>query len=307
MNNKINVMHTPYDGSSKPFSIGLQQLDFKEWIEVDGHLAAYLDEKAHLAKTIRDQVIVAEPGSEPAQVEILELIASHVCDRFPDIYARQGNTIHIKPAGRSVDLSAKDVPKIHVAARLVQEDLVLMQKDGRGWHLAAASVCFPSAWTLREKFGKPMHEIHRPVPGFSQGTRNAGLIERMFDNLSPARPVIRWNWSLYGDADLHHPVSDIGMKRRFGEGLEPQNITLRLERQTLHKLPETGGIVFTIRIHIDPLDALENHPDGPALAASIADQLAALSPDEIAYKGLVEEHERLATRLNAIAGLPPKV
>jgi dimethylamine monooxygenase subunit A len=307
MNNELNVMHTPYDGSSKPFTIGLRQLDFNEWIEVDGHLAAYLDEKDRLAETICDQVIVAEPGSEPAQAEILELVANHVCDRFPETYSRHGNIIRIKPASRSVDLSATDVPKVHVAARLVQEDLVLMLKDERGWHLAAASVCFPSAWTLREKFGKPMHEIHRPVPGFSQGTRNAGLIERMFDNLSPARPVIRWNWSLYGDANLHHPVSDHGMKQRFGEGFEPQNINLRLERQTLRKLPETGGIVFTIRIHIDPLDALESHADGPALAVSIAGQLAALSPDEIAYKGLAGEHERLAKRLNAIAGLPPKV
>ena len=27
-------VHTPYDGSSKPFSIGLKQLDLNEWIEV---------------------------------------------------------------------------------------------------------------------------------------------------------------------------------------------------------------------------------------------------------------------------------
>ena len=142
------------------------------------------------------------------------------------------------------------------------------------------------------------------MPGFGEGTRNAELIARMFDKLSPAQPVIRWNWSLYGDDKLHHPVSDNGMKRRFGEEAEPRNIKLRLERQTLRKLPSSGGMVFTIRIHVDPLEALESHAEGPALAASIAAQVQALSADEIAYKGLADERERLTKRLNLIAGLP---
>lgn len=42
--NKAPV-HTPYDGSSQPFTIGLQQLDLKDWIEVDENLLAYLAER----------------------------------------------------------------------------------------------------------------------------------------------------------------------------------------------------------------------------------------------------------------------
>lgn len=301
------ITHTPYDGSSKPFTIGLKPLDVSQWIEVDRHLPGYLDEKAHLAATIPQKVVVSQDDSLEAQTEIRDMLASHVVSHFPEVYARVGDVITVNPAGRTVDLNATDFPPIHVAARLVQEDLVLMTKDAEGWQMAAASVCFPSAWTLQEKFGRPMHVIHRPVPGFSEGTRNAGLIERMFDNLSPAQPVIRWNWSLYGDDRLYHPVSDNGMKRRFGDDIEPRNIKLRLERQTLRKLPKSGGMVFTIRIHVDPLEALENHPEGPALAASIAAQVQALSPEEIAYKGLVEERERLTKRLISIAGLPLQV
>lgn len=297
-------MHTPYDGSSKPFSIGLKPLDVSQWIEVDRHLPGYLDEKAHLAASIPEKVIVWQESSLAAQAEIRDMLADHVVSRFPDTYARDGNVISVKPAGRMVDLYAPDFPPIHIAASLVQEDLVLMTKGAEGWQMAAASVCFPSAWTLREKFGRPMHVIHRPVPGFSEGTRNAGLIERMFDNLSPEQPVIRWNWSLYGDDRLYHPVSDHGMKRRFGDDTEPRNIKLRLERQTLRKLPASGGLVFTIRIHVDPLEALETHPEGPALAASIAAQVLALSNEEIAYKGLEGERERLTKRLHRIAGLP---
>ncbi|WP_292211382.1 hypothetical protein [Mesorhizobium sp.] len=40
--------HTPYDGSSKLFTIGLKPLDPANWIEVDGHLLPYLAEKRRL-------------------------------------------------------------------------------------------------------------------------------------------------------------------------------------------------------------------------------------------------------------------
>jgi dimethylamine monooxygenase subunit A len=298
-------MHTPYDGSSRPFTIGLKPLEAGDFIEVDSGLLTYLDEKERLASKVRDQVIVSEAGSERVQEDVLELVVTHACTAFPQIFSRVGQEVEIMGAGRIVDLADFAYPPIHRAARMVQEDLVLMRKGDAGWYLSAASVCFPSAWNLREKFLRPMHEIHRPVPGFGEGTRNAGLIERMFDNLKPGVPVIRWNWSLYGDDNLFHPASDHGMKRRFGDGVEPANINLRLERQTLQKLPVSGAILFTIRIHIDPIEAMEKHPDAALLASSIIEQLNAMSIGEIDYKGLKDERERLVNRLSKAAGLPP--
>lgn len=298
-------MHTPYDGSSRPFTIGLKALEASDVIEVDAYLLAYLDEKNRLAAEARNQVIVSESGSEPAQHEVLELVADHVCNAYPQTYRRDGALVTIAGDGRTIELDDTTFPPIHRAAQLVQEDLVLMRKGDAGWYLSAASVCFPSAWNLHEKFLRPLHEIHRPVPGFGQGTRNAGLIERMFDNVKPGVPVIRWNWSLYGDDRLFHPASDNRMKRRFGDGAEPANINLRLERQTLQKLPISGAILFTIRIHIDPIEAMEKHPEAALLATSIVEQLCSMSLDEIEYKGLKSERERLVNRLSRATGLPP--
>ena len=304
MSAEFGPKHTPYDGSSRPFTIGLKALEVGDFIEVDAHLEAFLNEKDRLANEYREQVIVSEAGSEAAQSEVLELVTDHVCENYPHIYTRAGDQVSI--AGiRPVNLADPAFPPIHRAARLVQEDLVLMRRNDAGWYLSAASVCFPSAWNLNEKFLRPMHEIHGPVPGFGQGTRNAGLIERMFDNLKPDVPVIRWNWSLYGDDQLFHPTSDNGMKRRFGDGAEPANVNLRLERQTLQKLPVSGAILFTIRIHIDPIEAMERHPQAALLASSIIEQLNAMSIDEVDYKGLKDERERLVNRLSKAAGLPP--
>jgi hypothetical protein len=288
-------LHTPYDGSAPPFAIGLARLDPATWIDIDHHHPGYIAEKRCLTSSRFEDVFVAEAGTDDAQREVYELIHTHLGDRFgPDQHASPDLALTTAPGGALL-------PPLHQAALRVQEDLVLMRKGEAGWRLAAASVCFPSSWNLREKFRRPMHEIHAPVPGFAEGTRNAGLIERMFDNLRVDMPVVRWNWSVYGDPELFHPNTHETGEGRFGPGPIARNVYLRLERQTLRKLPGSGDILFTIRIYIDPLSALESHPEGARLALAIADQVKALSPAERTYKGLATEHEKLLARLEMMA------
>jgi dimethylamine monooxygenase subunit A len=290
---------TPYDGSSKLFQIGLKPLDFADWIEVDENLRAYLDEKTRLTATHPDDVFVAEPGTEDAQAEVLALLAEHLPARFPEIYRREGQSIEIVPAGRRVALNAPGAPPLRIAASLVQEDLILMRRGETGWRLAAGSLSFPSSWSLREKFGRSIHEVHAPVPGFGAGTRNHELIARMFDHLRPEIAVIRWNWSLYGDDRFYHPETAGPDTRRFGQGAE--RVFLRVERQTLRRLPRSLDILFTIRIHVDPLSALEAHPDAARIAAALATQLGELTEEQAAYKGLTAERDKLIARLETIA------
>jgi dimethylamine monooxygenase subunit A len=319
------TLHTPYDGTSKPFTIGLSQLNPNEWIEVDANLLHYLDEKRRLYREELANVLVAEQGTEAAQQEVLDMLVEHLPKRFPKIYQHTDNSILIQPPNDRHPSEGRDpaLPQtttvvvkldpglrrddsigggaLATAALLIQEDLVLMRHSPIGWRLVAASLCFPSAWNLHEKFGRPMHDIHKPVPGFGEGTRNAGLIDRMFDNLRVEQPVIRWNWSLYGDTRLYHPASDNQMKRRFGDGPIDGKVFMRLERQTLRKLPKSGDILFTIRIFVDPLEVLNTHADGPKLAQSIAEQLESMLPQEIGYKGLEDERDRVLLRLKALA------
>ena len=294
------MIHTPYDGSHKPFTIGLSQLDPAEWIEVDHNYALYLDEKRRLYDVETRNVLVAEAETLAAQTEVLAMLVEYLPQRFPEHYALQNRVMHIMAGRYSVDLDAQQMSPIAIAGLLVQEDLVLMRKSPEGWRLVAASLCFPSAWNLREKFGHPLHAIHQSVPGFGEGTRNAGLIDRMFDNLWPERPVLRWNWTLFSESKLYYPVAENGMGRRFSNAKGSNTVTLRLERQTLRKLPNSGDILFTIRTHLNPLEVLETIAQGAGLAKAIADQVANLNEAEISYKGLTNERDWLFTRLQKI-------
>ena len=298
--------HTPYDGSSKPFTIGLKPLSLDDWIESGPDLEDQLDEKARLYAEIPEKVFVEEPDSRGVQAEVLDLLVEHLPRRFPDIYRKDGDAMLIGQGGRRVLLGA-DPASLRTASLLVAEDLIVMRKGEGGWRLAAGSLCFPSSWSLVEKFGKPLQDIHAPVPGFGPGTRSADLINRMFDGLQ-GQAVERYNWSIQAGSALYHPLSGqqridraTGRPTKFPDGDIDGRAFIRVERQTLRKLPVSKDILFTIRIHIDPLKVLDRHPDRVALAESFAAQLDAMEEAQLDYKGLTSDRDRLAARLRAMA------
>lgn len=290
--------HTPYDGSSKPFAIGLKQAEARDWIELDGHLEAYLAEKDRLYAEIPDKVFAAEADTHTAQREVLDLLVAHLTERFPETYSLEGGLCTIAGTGRSIDVQNPGDNPLIAASKLVQEDLILMRRGDDGWRLAAGSLCFPSSWRLTEKFGQPIDKIHGPVPDFGPGTRMAELIARMFDKLAVL--VERFNWSIQADGSLYHPLSD---RQRLARSAETESTFpgadvaahafIRVERQTLRKLPVSGDILFTIRIHLDPLAVLARHDERARLAASFADQLMSLDRQQLDYKGLVADRDRL--------------
>jgi hypothetical protein len=300
--------HTPYDGSSKPFTIGLKPLGLDQWIDVDEYLLPHLAEKRRLYAEIPEKVFVEEDGTREAQQEVLDLIVAYLAANHPRTHRDAGSGVEVVGAGSGGGPGAalRAAPLVR-ASLLVQEDLILMRRDESGWRLAAGSLCFPSSWSLLEKFGKPLQQIHAPVPGFGPGTRPAELINRMFDGLQ-GQAVERYNWSIQAGDALYHPLSNLqrvdratNRPSRFTDDDVDAHAFIRVERQTLRKLPVSRDILFTIRIHLDPLKVLAGHPDRATLAASFAAQLEALDEAQLDYKGLTADRDRLVAFLASMA------
>lgn len=292
--------HTPYDGSSKAFAIGLKPLELDRWLEVDGYFGAQLSEKHRLYGELPDKVFVEESDTRDAQREVLELVEASMGEHHAQALAEARSLATTGPA------MLADAPLV-TASLMTQDDLILMRRSDDGWRLAAGSLCFPSSWSLTEKFGKPLHHIHDPVPGFGTGTRPADIISRMFDNLQ-GQAVERFNWSVQANDALYHPLSD---RQRIARSAERQSTFpngdlnahafIRVERQTLRKLPLSRDILFTIRIYLDPLAVLARHPDRARVAAGFATQLGELDDAQLDYKGLTADRERLVAFLRGMA------
>lgn len=294
------LLHTPYDGRAQPFSIGLRPIAADCWICPDALLLPELALKQQLLDQRRYIVLRERPDTRAAQAELLALLSGHVTQAHGKTYHRNGSTLAVGAAGSTVDMADPSEPPIVTAARLVQDDLVLMRKCADGWRLVAACLCFPSNWSLAEKFDQPMEAIHQAVPGFAR--QMATRINRIFDHLQHDQIVERFNWSIHDDDQLHHPGSKPG--RRPWQGLGDsiiENAFVRVERQTLRRLPVSQDIVFTIKIHVDPVFAFRDHPDGKALALALRDQLASLNPEQLTYKNMLAERDVLIDGLMALA------
>ncbi|HWU61212.1 MAG TPA: DUF3445 domain-containing protein [Ensifer sp.] len=280
---------TPYDGSSEPFAIGLTQIAPEAWIETDSDLNRYLEEKDRLLGEDRDAVFQVVNGSEQAQAEALDVLVAHLLDSHAATYTRHDDSLAF--LNRHIPLDAPEPPLL-TAGSLVADDLVLLENRDGGWRVTAGYVAFPSSWSLKEKAGRTMGEIHGPVPDFEPGSRNDGLITRMFDRIAPGRVVERFNWSIYPEADLDWPPEKGARLAR--QQFDPASNFIRVERQTLRKLPDTGAMLFTIRIYHDPIAAVTVHPE---LADQLAARLEAMNEAQLAYKGMTEKRAKLMTFL----------
>jgi hypothetical protein len=286
----------PADGAARLFQIGTKPLDPADWLAPDAAMNAQLAEKARLRQTHARETFGEIKGSGAAQAELLALLADYLPQRHGSIWRRDGEAITIVPTGQTIAINTSG-PPLAVAAQLVQDDLLLLERGNAAWQLTAASLSFPSSWLLSEKLGQGLDSIHDPVPGFGPGTRPAQIMARMFDAMRPETPMIRWNWSLYGDDRLFHPDTTGVDQPRFGTGPCAENMHLRVERQVLRKLPGTGAIAFAIRISIHPIDMLLLHPEAEAITAHLRAEIAALSEQQLDYKGLGRERDRVLARL----------
>jgi len=295
--------YTPYDGSATPFSIGLSALDPDEWIEPDDEFALQMAEKERLFRANEAQVYQALEASLVSQAEMLDLLLAYLPHAHPQFYHHDetAREIELRKTGAVYKIDDWGDAPLKLAARLIQDDICLMTNSAEGYRLAAGALCFPSAWSLVEKFGQSMAAIHQDVPGYPGNM--AARVDRVFGALQTGRPVWRMNWSLYDAPDLHQPAakSDKGQISEVGP-LKLDQLYIRVERQTLRRLPVSGDLAFTIRIYHDPVACLGTLPHGKALASGLRTQLQNLDKDQLAYKGMTGQKEAIAALLAQIDG-----
>ena len=292
------LRHTPYDGSSAPFTIGMRPIASRDWICPDEDLIRFLDEKYRLLTERLPDVFQARGDTLVSQQEIADALIAHLFEHHSSLYAQDVDGVRLRQNGRIVAPEPAR-PLLHIG-RLVQDDLVIMRKCEDGWRLVAAHLSFPSSWSLHEKFDRSMEAIHIDVPGFNGQMERR--ISRIFDNLPASQPVERFNWSLYDDPQLYHPEARRGPKAwAEPDGSFLRNGFLRVERQTLMKMPFSGDILFTIRVYHDPVTLFADHPDGAALAGQLRQQLLGMNEAQLNYKGLLRDRDLITDALAEIA------
>jgi hypothetical protein len=270
-------------------TVGTRPIDESDWLIVDGDRAALLATKERLL--VHDHSEVVQLADLPNRIgtEVAELVLNNYRRHHPGVLTRSGGLVTDVDSGLVVDLNA-DHPLLGIS-RVVAEDLCVMVDRGGEWVLAGACVCFPSRWSLREKVGRSLDDIHDVVPGYAGPVAVAS--RRVFDRLTDG-VLLRFNWTLLDDPELFQPRPP-----RSPAAVGPDGLYLRAERQTLRRLPDSGAVLFTIHTSVEPLGQVAQDPDR---ARTLAASLRSSTPDTRAYKGWAELIEASAQFLEERAG-----
>lgn len=204
---------------------GIAPVNSGEWLLRDDVFDQQVSYRNYLLDTTQKDVFQATDASVDAQRELLAIVLHELGEK-------------------TVPNTENQEPPIITAARLIQEDLLILENNV----LTAAVLCFPASWTLSEKFGRGMEAIHSVVEEYTDDI--AKRVARLFDAIRPEQPLWRANFMIYEDPELFQPRLEID-KRASGCGEY-----VRVERQTLRKLPETQAVIFGIHTYVVPMKIL---------------------------------------------------
>jgi hypothetical protein len=278
--------YKPYLGGQGGVHIGLKPIEKKRWLEIDDKFQTEISLKKDLLITQREEVLQSTSTSEESQIEMLGEILSYLKEFHNEKYEITKDHILVKATKDKYELSPSNLLPIELASLLIQEDLVLMIPKDDDFFLEAASLSSPSHWSLIEKFSKSLMNIHNEVPDYKD--KIGQRVDQIFKRLPTDKILERHNWSIYDSPTLFQPIqskSEVKIKNKSAKDL-----FLRVERQTIRKLPLSQTVLFTTRVHVDPIVSII---DDDYLLESLGLAITRLSPEMKKYKAIDQFEEQV--------------
>ncbi|MEO8162868.1 MAG: DUF3445 domain-containing protein [Ilumatobacteraceae bacterium] len=253
--------------------LGTRSLDLAQWLTPDAETAPTIEMKRMLIEHRRSDVVALFDGGETAAQEAAELVAQWT-----------GNA-----------LTSSGIDALVDAALMVADDLTVLEprstSNGEELLFVAGVVCSPSRWKLADKMGKNMIQVHAPVSKYAEHIGAA--VDTTLQRLSVERPLWRSNWTLEDHPALFQPALPVAPLVR-----DVSKLWIRIERETLRRLPLSGGVLFTIRGFQQPLGDYVNR--GSEHVEALRALIERLPEDLSRYKSVLPYRQPI---LGWLAGL----
>ncbi|RYO82782.1 hypothetical protein DL766_009637 [Monosporascus sp. MC13-8B] len=272
-------------------TMGLRSVKHVDWIELDNHYPRFHADKKRRIAERGPKLCKTAPEAYPAAVELLEDLVDYLPARYPSLYRRTEVGLDNLWSGERFDIVTRPLAEdpMQMCARLVQDDLAIMiEKPDGQYYLLAGAIVLPGFWRLEDKYGMPLSEIHTSghVPQFREKLEKGMM--NFFRRLKPEEMVARNNYFFQVDGDLGWS-SSIGPEDSLDASWKTaeknraiEHHFFRSERQTLRRLPKSGGVVFTIRTYFHPIEEVAEEDYVPGRLASA---IRSWGDDVSRYKG----------------------
>lgn len=250
-----------YSVNIEPHVRGGPTAAYANVFDIDEHYVAECRERALVLEQdpLRCQVL---PHMMLAQWDTLELIMESLAADYPDHFElrRDGTrwTWINRPLGIEQDFTFGDAETLpcepfEYITRQAQGDFTLQDHREDNLFVDGGMVTTQADWSLEFNIGMTFHEWHGPVPLAHQ----KGVFDRALKFLLALKygaPVRRLNWTMTINPRLdtspeNYPVWGTDRTTVTSENVA-QKVHLRVELQTLFRLPRSNAILFGIRCYL---------------------------------------------------------
>lgn len=215
------------------------------------------------------------------------IFGTYLPTRFPSTYKLASSpkqSLYNKASATSAPLHPETpIQALRALGEHVDTDFLLLMPSSKAadgsaiYHLQAFVCCCPMGFSLRQKLGLPLADIHLPVPGYKAKLEKS--MDRFFARLECGKAVKRSNWTittddvLFKEAGIHfHGSSSSDQAETIEQekrDMVVDDCRLRSERQTLFRLPNTKAIVFSFKTYLYKLSEAKEEGYAEALAEAI--------------------------------------
>jgi hypothetical protein len=242
------------------------------WLEVEKDYISRVMKRRELYNKHGKNVLDYRPGSELACKELMEMCLQFYCARYPNYFQLSSNNTVFCNRLLNEETIIKSVHPLVILMNNVPEDFAIVlrnEADGK-YYFRAGSICSALGWNVSTKIDKSLFDIHHPVvPDYKE--KMAMSMDRYFSRLPTNTPIQRGSWGLEAGSPLYMPPGDPHEKMREiqAQGLKLEDCNLRVDWQTLRRLPLSAAVVFNFKALFTPVTEFRDEPYIPALVLKI--------------------------------------
>ncbi|KAJ5687744.1 hypothetical protein N7536_010363 [Penicillium majusculum] len=249
-----------------------------------------------------DQTPEEDPRIRPAISELYNFVlGTYLPTRYPSMFKLNAessifqNLVTGTTWPTTLSPTTPAIQALEILSQTVDDDFLILLPElspdageQPKYVLQAHAVCFPAGFNTRKKLGLRLVDIHVPVPGYREKMELS--MDRFFGRLQVGKFVKRINWSITIETGLFAAFSGThAVAGKKEEAIEPGELNvdqtvLRCERQTLHRLPVSKALVFTVHTYTYPVRQIKDEGCGEDLANAVDGLKRGNVPEMHAYK-----------------------
>jgi hypothetical protein len=202
----------------------------------------------------------------------MEMALQFYCARYPKHFQLSNdNTVFHNKLLNISTIIANFHPLVVILNNIPEDFALVLRSEADGqYYFRAGCICSSLGWNVSTKIGKSLFAIHAGiVPDYED--KMAFSMDRFFTKMPTSSPIQRGSWSLEVGAPLFMPPGDPHEAARAvqAEALRVEDLNLRVDWQTLRRLPLSGAVVFNFKALFTPLVEFRNEAYIPALLLKI--------------------------------------